>query len=156
MLTKNNKNKGFTIIELLIVLSIAGFILLVVLMAIPTLQRNGRNNQRNQDIQAILSALSQYELNNSGNFPSSNGDYLQYTKLSFYDQTNTDITTSTKNSGEIVTNDTSLSTVQVHNHQKCDPDNPGQSTWRGAGFNDVVALFSIETSHGSAVRCKDI
>lgn len=68
-LSPKAKTKGFTIIEVLFVLSIAGIILVVVFQAIPTLQRNSRNNERKQDITAILSATSTYMLNNSGNMP---------------------------------------------------------------------------------------
>ena len=41
--------EGFTIIEVLIVLAIAGLILLVVFLAVPALQRNARNTQRNAE-----------------------------------------------------------------------------------------------------------
>ncbi len=155
MRTKKNSNKGFTIIELLIVLSIAGLILLILLLAIPTLQRNARNNQRNQDVQAILSALSQYELNNSGNYPPNSAAYLQYAKLSFYDK-NIDINTTSLGRGVTLANSSTESTVLVRNRQKCDPNIPGASTYVGAGFNDVVALFSIETSNGIVKRCKEL
>ncbi|HEX4774341.1 MAG TPA: type II secretion system protein [Candidatus Saccharimonadales bacterium] len=62
---------GFTIVETLIVLAIAGLILLIVFQAIPTLQRNSRNNQRKQDATILLQAVSRYELNDSGSMPSS-------------------------------------------------------------------------------------
>ncbi len=154
MLAKTNKNQGFTIIELLIVLSIAGLILLIMLVAIPTLQRNARNNQRNQDIQTILAALSQYELRNSGNYPSDSSEYLQNAKLSFYDANA--INTLSLTRGDTATNSSTESTVLVRNRQKCNPDNSGQSTRQGAGFNDVVALFTIETSNEPAKRCKEL
>jgi prepilin-type N-terminal cleavage/methylation domain-containing protein len=66
---RSTASAGFTIIETLIVLVIAGLILLIVFDAIPALTRNSRNNQRKQDVQAILGVVSNYELNNSGNFP---------------------------------------------------------------------------------------
>jgi prepilin-type N-terminal cleavage/methylation domain-containing protein len=43
------RNEGFTIIEVMIVLAIAGLIMLVVFLAVPALQRNSRNTQRNND-----------------------------------------------------------------------------------------------------------
>src|SRR5258708_33888221 len=63
------KTAGYTIVELMFVLAIAGIILLLVFEAIPALQRSSRNNQRKQDISTILHAVSQYELANSGNYP---------------------------------------------------------------------------------------
>jgi prepilin-type N-terminal cleavage/methylation domain-containing protein len=40
------KADGFTIIEVMIVLAIAGLIMLVVFLAVPSLQRNSRNEPR--------------------------------------------------------------------------------------------------------------
>lgn len=62
-------NKGFTIIEVLIVLAIAGLIMLVVFLAVPALQRNARNTQRKADVSAVLGGLSEYSNNNGGSFP---------------------------------------------------------------------------------------
>ena len=68
---KNRKNnqEGFTIIEVLIVLAIAGLILLIVFLAVPALQRNARNTQRKNDVAAILGAASEFGNNNSGAVP---------------------------------------------------------------------------------------
>lgn len=62
---KNRKQEGFTIIEVLIVLAIAGLILLIVFLAVPALQRNSRNTQRKEDASKALGAL-QEAVNNSG------------------------------------------------------------------------------------------
>jgi prepilin-type N-terminal cleavage/methylation domain-containing protein len=40
MLSLKNNKKGFTIIEVLIVLAIAGVIMVIVFLAVPALQRN--------------------------------------------------------------------------------------------------------------------
>lgn len=66
---KQKKQEGFTIIEVLIVLAIAGLIMLVVFLAVPALQRNARNTQRNNDVAAILGGMSEYVNNNSGQLP---------------------------------------------------------------------------------------
>jgi prepilin-type N-terminal cleavage/methylation domain-containing protein len=67
MLTKLKKrNEGFTIVETLIVLAIAGLIILIVLLAVPALQRNAKNSDIKSDAEAIASAISEYEENNSG------------------------------------------------------------------------------------------
>ena len=44
------RNQGFTIIEVMIVLAIAGLIMLIVFLAVPALQRNQRNTARKQDV----------------------------------------------------------------------------------------------------------
>jgi prepilin-type N-terminal cleavage/methylation domain-containing protein len=66
---ENTSSKGFTIIEVLIVLAIAGLIMLIVFEAIPSLTRALRNGRRKQDISVILDAISSYELKDSDNFP---------------------------------------------------------------------------------------
>lgn len=62
----NSDNKGFTIIEVLIVLAIAGLILLIVFLAVPALQRNSRNTQRKNQVSGILGALQEVANNNGG------------------------------------------------------------------------------------------
>lgn len=69
-----SSSKGFTIIEVLIVLAIAGLILLIVFLAVPNLERNSRNTQRKNDVQSILGAVSEYESNNAGSLPATGAD----------------------------------------------------------------------------------
>jgi prepilin-type N-terminal cleavage/methylation domain-containing protein len=73
MLRKLQKNKtsGFTIIEVMIVLAIAGLILLIVFLAVPALQRNSRNTQRKNDVAALLAGVSEFVNNNNGTLPTS-------------------------------------------------------------------------------------
>ena len=59
-MTKNNK-RGFTIIEVVLVLAIAGLIFLMVFIALPALQRSQRNTRRRQDMARILSAVVDYQ-----------------------------------------------------------------------------------------------
>jgi len=66
---KQKREAGFTIIEVMIVLAIAGLILLVVFLAVPALQRNARNTQRREDAGNLLSAVSEYEANNNSAIP---------------------------------------------------------------------------------------
>lgn len=66
MLKKLNNNKGFTIIEVMIVLAIAGLVILIVLLAVPALQRNGRNTAIKNDASAIAGAINEFQSNNDG------------------------------------------------------------------------------------------
>ena len=68
-LQKTKGQKGFTIIEVLIVLAIAGLIMVVVFLAVPALQRSGRNNGLNTDANNLLSAVGTYVANNGGTLP---------------------------------------------------------------------------------------
>ncbi len=56
--------KGFTIIEVLIVLGIAGLILVSMLLAVPTLQKRQRNHERDSDARLIYAAISECLANN--------------------------------------------------------------------------------------------
>lgn len=70
-MTKNKK--GFTIIEVVLVLAIAGLIFLMVFIALPALQRSQRNTQREDDISRFLTAANDYQTNNNGKTPFGNG-----------------------------------------------------------------------------------
>jgi len=61
--------KGFTIIEVVLVLAIAGLIFLVVFLALPQLQRSRRDSQRKSDVGRAVAALESYAGNNNGNYP---------------------------------------------------------------------------------------
>lgn len=61
-----SKSEGFTIIEVLIVLAIAGLIILIVFLAVPALQRNSRNTQRRNDTAGVASAVANFSNNTGG------------------------------------------------------------------------------------------
>jgi prepilin-type N-terminal cleavage/methylation domain-containing protein len=63
------KQKGFTIIEVVLVLAIAGLIFLIVFLALPQLQKSRRDTQRKNDVGRILSSMENYASNNSGSYP---------------------------------------------------------------------------------------
>ena len=70
MAKQNTKSKkGFTIIEVVLVLAIAGLIFLMVFIALPALQRSQRDTQRRDDMSRFMSQLSQYQANNAGKVP---------------------------------------------------------------------------------------
>jgi prepilin-type N-terminal cleavage/methylation domain-containing protein len=162
------KQGGFTIIEMLIVLGIVSLILSMVLLALPALTRNSHNSTRRDDVHMILSAVSAYGLNHGGNFPDellnfpdgTYGDSAAFlratTKLSYYDISNITL----RNPGAPGVDESSISVdldhVTIFNYQKCDPSAPGKPTRLGAGYNDVVAIFSIETSSGRAQQCAQL
>lgn len=70
-MTKENR-KGFTIIEVVLVLAIAGLIFLMVFIALPALQRSQRNTRRRQDMARILSTITTYQSNNGNKVPCQN------------------------------------------------------------------------------------
>lgn len=89
-----NKTKGFTIIEVVLVLAIAGLIFLVVFLALPALQRGQRDTQRKQDLGKMMSQVTSYQSNNQGSLPYTLWDgtfkssYLTVNSTPFADPTN--------------------------------------------------------------------
>ena len=160
---QTSKQTGFTVIETLIVLGIAGLIFMIILLAIPALIRNSHNGQRKQDVAAVLSAISQYQLNNSGTFPStppppSGYNYLKDTKLSYYENSQVWLRPQIANvdtlpaAAEITANDIG---VQVFNFALCNTDGNG-ATGIGAGYRDIAALYKIETRTGFSLKCQQL
>lgn len=80
-MAKNNINtkKGFTIIEVVLVLAIAGLIFLMVFVALPALQRSQRDTSRRNDMSRVDTSLVQYQTNHStdsNNLPSGPSSWL--------------------------------------------------------------------------------
>lgn len=66
-MAKNNikSKQGFTIIEVVLVLAIAGLIFLMVFVALPALQRSQRDTSRRNDMSRVDTSLVQYQTNHS-------------------------------------------------------------------------------------------
>ena len=66
---QTKKQSGFTIIEVMIVLAVAGLIMAIVFLAIPALQRSNRNTQRKNDATRLAGLIAEYASNNNGKLP---------------------------------------------------------------------------------------
>lgn len=64
------KHKGFTLLELLVVIGIIGVMMALATVAYSTAQIGGRNARRKQDIVSIQNALEQYYSENTFQYPS--------------------------------------------------------------------------------------
>lgn len=152
MLSNTHKRKeGFTIIEVLIVLAIAGLILLVVFLAVPALQRNARNTTRKSDVAAVLAGVSEYVNNNDGTQPAnqasmgtgntatigSSGNTVDV-KLGAYksDQISSTTTVATANPNDV-------NRIVIVFGGKCSTSNIGDST-TGGPSRGFVALYTLE------------
>ena len=149
------KSRGFTIIEVLIVLAIAGLIMLIVFLAVPALQRNSRNTQRRNDIASILSAATEY-LNNNNNVLPANGTIIAFTnaqpKLGYFTAAKV---TWTNNAGTAaaVADPANLDNVTLASNSKC---SAGVGVAAGASARSLVAVYDIEGSGGSPVpQCQE-
>lgn len=73
MNAQQQQQKGFTIIEVILVLAIAALIFLMVFLALPALQRGQRDTQRRQDLAKVLTAVQNYQSNSQGSIPAQAG-----------------------------------------------------------------------------------
>lgn len=92
---KSNKNqnltkKGFTIIEVVLVLAVAGLIFLMIFLALPALQRSQRDTERKQDVAMVVTALHNWKAANRGKGYVALGDSKgeENTTASDYDKKN--------------------------------------------------------------------
>lgn len=65
----SRKQSGFTIIEVMIVLALAGLIIAAVIVAVPQLQRNQRNSARRSILGRVATEINNYVGNNNGVVP---------------------------------------------------------------------------------------
>ncbi len=153
---KSKREEGFTIIEVLIVLAIAGLIMLIVFLAVPALQRNSRNTQRRSDISSILGAVTEYSNNNNGSLPASGVFSTVFANanptLAYY-QTAANVTFVKQVAATIVADPADLDKIVVANYAKC-VNNAAVVT--GATARSIVAVFDIEGSGGAKVaQCQE-
>lgn len=74
--TRNRR--GFTLIETVIVLSLAGVIILLVFLAVGGAQRANRDSRRTTEAGLIAAAIDAYAMNNGGSYPKSTDAYASY------------------------------------------------------------------------------
>lgn len=75
-MTTQKKQQGFTIIEVVLVLAIAGLIFLMVFIALPALQRNQRDTQRRNDLSRVQTAIQSYQTNAKGALPTFDAAFI--------------------------------------------------------------------------------
>lgn len=143
----NLKNKeGFTIIEVLIVLMIAGLVMVVVFLAVPGLQRNQRNSQQRTEANNLLAAASEISANKGGAAVVS-GDSANI--LSAANTKNITGLTIEAETGTTVPADTTSATLRTN--AKC--NSSFSETDPGTNSKQYALLFRVETAGGTQVQC---
>ena len=137
--------KGFTIIEVVLVLAIAGLIFLMVFIALPQLQRSQRDSQRKQDVSSIFTAVTQYQSNNKGNLPSDSSDFASYISSDIADPSVGEYTVTVEDSGTEGDYDGTLGTVTIYPSTKCGSTAGQLEKATGARMYAVITL--LETGY---------
>jgi prepilin-type N-terminal cleavage/methylation domain-containing protein len=145
-----NKEKGFTIIEVVLVLAIAGLIFLMVFIALPALQRSQRDTQRRDDVSRFVSQLTSYATNNRGAIPKNateidnfTDSYLKPGEGEFNDPTTGSPYNVTPNA-----TDQPVGTIQYLYTYKCD----GEKAITGGGSRQAAIRTQLE---GSGFFCQN-
>lgn len=158
---QQRKGTGFTIIEVMIVLAIAGLILVIVFLAVPSLQRTSRNTQRKDDASAALAAVNEYATNNGGQLPKAaqpfnnppnwvigaSGSAQATAKLGYYnDVSMVSLQTTYSQPASDATD-----TLTIYEGTQCtDATTPAKGTSR-----QIAAVFGVETSSGYSWQCQE-
>lgn len=149
------KSQGFTIIEVMIVLAVAGLIMLIVFLAVPALQRNSRNTSRKNDASLLLAAFSEYSSNNNGQIPSQasmSGTTVTLNRGTASGAATINVTVSQFGTVAVTTTvpgSINNDTIYLITSAKCNGNTPevGQSS------RNYVAYYNIETSGNPTPQC---
>lgn len=153
------KDKGFTIIEVVLVLAIAGLIFLMVFIALPALQRSQRDAQRKTDLTRAVTALTTYASNNRNKVPAANktaldsfmNSYLKADDDTFTDPTGNDyVFDTTKTVSDTVSGSFDQSSPKIYYTvgSKCGDE----GTVTAAGSRTVSMRMILE---GGGVACEN-
>lgn len=177
-MNKQNKNNsqeknGFTIIEVVLVLAIAGLIFLMVFIAFPALQRGQRDTQRKNDLSRIETQLTNYGSSTRNKVPTDPATLGAFTKSflkgdtlsvsgSVVGGTAGDEYSDPSTGPYILKYDRTATiasiiqgTVYYASGSICDDDNPGQIKTSGSGVGARNYSLRIQLESQDALYCVD-
>ena len=152
------QQKGFTIIEVVLVLAIAGLIFLMVFVALPALQRGQRDAQRKQDLARISTQFTNYLSSTRGAVPNNPTSLGKFVKGYLNGDTDTVAGDEYKDpNGELYTIKydvlpTEIGNIGYNNKSKCAEDGSGTPTSTGAA-RDYALTIKLENQ--KAPYCVD-
>ena len=141
------RNEGFTIVEVMIVLAVAGLIILIVFLAVPALQRTSRNTQRKQDASTYMAAVNEFIQSNNGQLPSTAAHVTTINGLANLGAL-TEPTAAPSAGAQTAA--VGVDTFQLVTGAKCSTVTVGDTV---AGPNRAFAIrYNVENSTGAAVK----
>ncbi|MDO4611290.1 MAG: type II secretion system protein [Candidatus Saccharibacteria bacterium] len=152
---KIKKKEGFTIIEVVLVLAIAGLIFLMVFVALPALQSSQRDTQRREDMGRLVTAITNYKANNRNKLPDDGSTLISnYLSNDFTDPDGTNYTVKVQgyNKNQATPAGTTFNhTAYLITGAKCKDGSEG-TVEKAVGDNNYAIVFKFE---GSGVYCSD-
>ena len=154
--------KGFTIIEVVLVLAIAGLIFLMVFIALPALQAGQRDTARKSDVSNVASAVTSYVSSNRGSLPATgttldtqlgaatSGSTKTYSSLSNNITAVTVVNSTTTVAGPVNVLD---GTITVYAGMKCNAavaNSATQTTLAKGTTRQYATVTKLEGGNGSA------
>ncbi len=161
------KEKGFTIIEVVLVLAIAGLIFLMVFIALPALQRSQRDQARKSEVGTIASSITSYQSNNRGNAPTAVqiGQYITGNNSAELESGATvvvrattytapiSLTADLPSTPNVADNVLYADQIKVYFGYKCDPSS-NSSLIRGTGRQAAIAVALESGPNTGSVYCQ--
>ena len=159
-MTKKDNKKGFTIIEVVLVLAIAGLIFAMVFIALPALQRSQRDHSRENDASVVAAAITKWNSANRNGGTFSEESLRKYVdKLDQYDKSSELKVATPGASMSVASNE-----IKVMRGKKCpssmpapSADDPANITLQnGSSRNAVVVVLLENNGSQKQLYCQDV
>ena len=159
-MTKKDNKKGFTIIEVVLVLAIAGLIFAMVFIALPALQRSQRDQSRKNDASTVAAAINNWNSANRNGGTFSEESLRKYVeKLDQYDKSSELKVATPGASMSVASNE-----IKVMRGKKCPASTPAPSAddpanitlQNGSSRNAVVVVLLENNGSQKQLYCQDV
>ena len=159
-MTKKDNKKGFTIIEVVLVLAIAGLIFAMVFIALPALQRSQRDQSRKNDTSTVAAAINNWNSANRNGGTFSEESLRKYVdKLDQYDKSSELKVATPGASMSVASNE-----IKVMRGKKCPSSTPAPSAddpanitlQNGSSRNAVVVVLLENNGSQKQLYCQDV
>lgn len=159
-MTKKDNKKGFTIIEVVLVLAIAGLIFAMVFITLPALQRSQRDHSRENDASVVAAAITKWNSANRNSGTFSEESLRKYVdKLDQYDKSSELKVATPGASMSVASNE-----IKVMRGKKCPASTPAPSAddpanitlQNGSSRNAAVVVLLENNGSQKQLYCQDV